>query len=229
MNTTNLSKRNHDEKENNKILSLDNMSTIHKGLLLFLLIISGNYIGSLVSCRTQDLFNNNIYVKHMIGFISLYFFIILAELSINPFKALILSIPMYFYFIVLTKSESTFFISVIFFLLILVFLHNYKSYLDKKENLSKNEILYLKNNNILRKIVIGIIFTVTLIGFLIYLGMKKVEYKNNFNFKNFFFGNIVCKNNFLGKKTSLNPDDINLAKKYLNLELIIYFIKKAFS
>lgn len=216
-------------ENDNKILSLDDLSIIHKGMLLFLLIISGNYIGILVSCRTQDLFNNNIYVKHMIGFISLYFFIILAELNINPLKSLIFTIPMYFYFIILTKSESTFFISVIFFLLILVFLHNYKSYLDKKENLSKNEILYLKNINILRKIVIGIIFTVTLIGFLIYLGMKKVEYKNNFNFKNFLFGKIVCKNNFLGKKSSLNSSDINLAKRYLNLELIIYFIKKAFS
>ena len=219
---------NNNEKDN-KILSLENLSLVHKGMLLFLLIISGNYIGSLVSCRTQDLFNNNIYVKHMIGFISLYFFIILAELNINPLKSLILTIPMYFYFIVLTKSESTFFISVIFFLLVLVFSHNYKRYLDNKENLSKNEIIFMKNINFIKKIVIGIIFSLSLIGFLIYLGMKKIEYKNNFSFKNFLFGKIVCKNNFLGKKSSLNSSDINLAKRYLNLELIIYFIKKAFS
>ena len=122
-------------KENNKILNLENISVIHKGMLLFLLIISGNYIGNLVSCRTQYLFNNNIYVKHLIGFISLYFFIILVELDINPFKALILSIPMYFYFIMLTKSQSTFFVSIIILLIILVFLHNYKSYLDKKKKL----------------------------------------------------------------------------------------------
>ena len=208
-------------KENNKILNLENISVIHKGMLLFLLIISGNYIGNLVSCRTQYLFNNNIYVKHLIGFISLYFFIILVELDINPFKALILSIPMYFYFIMLTKSQSTFFVSIIILLIILVFLHNYKSYLDKKKKLSKIELIYIKNINIVRKIVIGIILTFTLMGFLIYLGMKKVEYKNNFNLKDFLFGKIVCKNNFLGEKISLTPSDINL-------KLYIYFLKKAF-
>jgi hypothetical protein len=208
-------------KENNKILNLENISVIHKGMLLFLLIISGNYIGNLVSCRTQYLFNNNIYVKHLIGFISLYFFIILVELDINPFKALILSIPMYFYFIMLTKSQSTFFVSIIILLIILVFLHNYKSYLDKKKKLSKIELIYIKNINIVRKIVIGIILTFTLMGFLIYLGMKKVEYKNNFNLKDFLFGKIVCKNNFLGEKIALTPSDINL-------KLYIYFLKKAF-
>lgn len=218
-----------DNKKYNKILNLENISAIHKGMLLFLLIISGNYIGSLVSCRTQYLLNNNIYFKHFIGFISLYFFIILVELNINPLKSLFLSIPMYFYFLMLTKSQSSFFISVIFMLIILVFLQKYKSYLDKKTELSKNELIFIKNVNLIIKIVIGLILILTIIGFLIYLGMKKIEYKNNFNLKDFLFGKLVCKNNFLGEKSTLSTSDINLARRKLNFKLIIYFIKKAFN
>ena len=210
------------------ILNLENISIIHKGMLLFLLIISGNYIGGLVSCRTQYLLNNNIYYKHFIGFISLYFFIMLVELDINPIKSLILTVPMYFYFLMLTKSQSTFFISVIFILIILVFIQKYKSYLEKKTQLSKSELIFIKNVDLLRKIVIGIILILTIIGFLIYLGMKKVEYKNNFNLKNFLFGKIVCKNNFLGEQTTLRKTEINLARRFLNFKLIIYFLKKAF-
>lgn len=217
------------DTDNNNILNLENISIIHKGMLLFLLIISGNYIGGLVSCRTQYLLNNNIYYKHFIGFISLYFFIMLVELDINPLKSLMLTVPMYLYFLMLTKSQSTFFISVIFILIILVFLHKYKLYLDKKRELSKFELAFMKNVDLLRKIVIGIILILTMIGFLIYLGMKKVEYKNKFNIKDFLFGKIVCKNNFLGGQSTLKKTEIKLARRFINLKLIIYFIKKAFN
>ena len=226
MNTNNIIINNDNNK--NDILNLENISIIHKGMLLFLLIISGNYIGGLVSCRTQYLLNNNIYYKHFIGFISLYFFIMLVELDINPIKSLILTVPMYFYFLMLTKSQSTFFISVIFILIILVFIQKYKSYLEKKTQLSKSELIFIKNVDLLRKIVIGIILILTIIGFLIYLGMKKVEYKNGFNLKNFLFGKIVCKNNFIGGESTLTTSEINIARRHLNFKLIIYFLKKAF-
>jgi len=215
--------------ENNPYL--DKLLVIHKGMLLFLLIVSGNYIGNLFSCRIQTAFSSNVYAKHIIGFISLYFFIILVDPNlerINPLKTLALSIPIYFYFLILSKSEAPIFLVIIFLLIFLVMVNSYHNYLNikKVENkyLSKKETFIVENIVIVKKLIIGIIFILTVIGFLVYLGMKKVEYEGEFKLISFIFGTKKCKGNLLGKKT-----DSKLSQNKLTPYAILLFIKKAFS
>ncbi len=217
------------EKQNNP--NLDKLLVIHKGLLLFLLIISGNYIGNLFSCRIQNAFTNNIYSKHIIGFISLYFFIILVDPNlerINPLKTLILTIPIYVYFLILSKAEAPVFLVIIFLLIFLVMINSYHNYLNikkaEKNSLSKREEFYSQNIISVKKFIIGTIFVLTLLGFLVYLGMKKVEYQGKFKLLSFIFGTKACKNNSMGKLV-----DSSVSQNKLSPSSIIYFLKKAFS
>ena len=54
----------------------------------------------------------------------------------------------------------------------------------------------------------------TIYGFLVYIGQKKIEYGKKFNFKTFFMGTSQCKFNGLGKKKVL--DDTFYIKTVLN-------------
>ena len=47
-------------------------------IFVFVLIVSGNYLGELFPCRVQKIFNSNMYVKHTLGFLTLLFFVALT-------------------------------------------------------------------------------------------------------------------------------------------------------
>ena len=103
--------------------------------------------------------------------------------------------------------------------------HNYLNIKKSEKNyLSNREEFFSQNIVLVKKIIIGTIFVLTLLGFLIYLGMKKVEYQGKFKLVSFIFGTKVCKNNSMGKNI-----DSNISQNKLNAQSIIYFIKKAFS
>ena len=219
-----------------EIKLIDNLTFIHKGILLFLLIISGNYIGNLFSCRIQDFFDSSIYAKHSIGLISLYFFVMLAEpklQEINPLITLLLAIPLYFYFLILAKSEASIFLLILVLLIILMILHTYNIYLDSQERKNKNksfiEKKYAEYSDLIKKILIGVILIITIIGFLTYLGMKKIEYGKKFNMVKFMFGSVKCNHNYLGEHPHLSQFSESITNHKLNLGVILLFIKKAFS
>jgi hypothetical protein len=212
--------------------NINTLTLIHKGILFFLLIISGNYIGNLLSCRIQDYFENDMYAKHIIAFISLYFFIILVEPKlqmINPLKSLLMSIPIYVYFLLLAKNDAKYFLIVIFCLLVLTFVHLQENYFNNKNKKTKFERKFLDNVIIIKRVIIIFIISISLFGFLIYLGMKKIEYKDNFNFQKFLLGKVICNHNFLGKDPSLSSSKYLIANHSINFRLNWIFLKKAFS
>ena len=65
------------------------MPAINSELLLFILLISGNYIGELFSCGLQKSFSNNRIYKHILGFFSLYLVIttLLNTNLLNPLQS----------------------------------------------------------------------------------------------------------------------------------------------
>ena len=58
----------------------NNIVTIERLLAIFIftLIISGNFLAQLFPCNIQKLLSNNILVKHLFGFLTLFFFGALA-------------------------------------------------------------------------------------------------------------------------------------------------------
>lgn len=67
---------------------------------------------------------------------------------------------------------------------------------SKKTSVKKKQTLenYISNIRKIEEVLTIIIMIVTLIGFLIYLGEKKIEYGKNFKLMTFLFGVSQCKN-----------------------------------
>ena len=102
-------------------------------------------------------------------------------------------------FILISKTEYGFFIAIIILTAVIYILYLKRNEIAKrKEDATSNEELEKleKTKNLIIKINNGIsivVFILIFIGFMIYMGRKKYEYKNNFSYLTFIFGKVECK------------------------------------
>ena len=181
-----------------------------QNIFILLLIISGNYIGELFPCRIQDLLSKNVFIKHFIGLLTLIFFVNLTDTNLNlKFIELILSsLLLYFLFLLLINNEKNCFLFVTIILGTMYLLQLYKTDILNSnkiddineinkiddENLQKSIINKLHIIDIFQKILFLIFLISLIMGFIVYLGQKKIEYKNKFDYLIFLFGKPSCKN-----------------------------------
>jgi hypothetical protein len=176
-------------------------------IFIFFLIISSNYLGELFPCRIQKLLSSNMLFKHLFGFFTLSFFVVLTDKTATSerFKYVISSSFMiYCIFLVFVKTHIYFF-GFALFIALLIYILNIKinelndniKHHDKGE--SDQQIIFNNTDNFIaqleqiNKIATYIFYTTIVIGFLIYMGEKKIEYKNKFNYLTFVFGKPNCK------------------------------------
>jgi len=189
---------------------------IHTVFILFL-IISSNYIGELFPCRIQDVLMGNVIMKHFVAFLTLLFFVLIVEPSMNmKFKELIYnSSMMYLVFLVLINNSLSFFVASIIILGVLYIIHlnkvEIRTTLSKdtgneeekegKEQEGKEDGAVIKHSekmlsmfeqmsNILTYLFAGVVS----LGFIIYMGEKKIEYGKTFSYLTFIFGKPSCRN-----------------------------------
>ena len=176
-------------------------------VFVLFLIIASNYIGELFPCRVQNLLSGNVYLKHFIAFLTLMFFVVLTDSSSQKKKFIIVfndSIKLYLLWLLLVNCEKNFFIIGLLLLGILYLLqlikNDYIIYKKKDEIvIDENENENEKNNKALKliqnieKIIFIIFFIVLVVGFTVYMGEKKIEYKNKFNYITFIFGKPSCR------------------------------------
>ena len=62
-------------EEKNKEITESKYVLLSKQLFFFFLIVSGNYIGQLLSCNIQHKFTTNRYSTHILGLMTMYFFV----------------------------------------------------------------------------------------------------------------------------------------------------------
>lgn len=170
-------------------------------VFILFLIIASNYIGELFPCKMQNILVENVYLKHFIAFLTLMFFVVLTDPFIGTSfnKIIENSFKMYVVFLLLINNNKNFFI-----LAIILLGVNYLLNLKKNDltNLVENEkdedqINTLKNQlemiNQINNYLIYIIVIIIIIGFIIYMGEKKIEYKDKFSYFTFIFGKPSCR------------------------------------
>lgn len=183
-------------------------------LFIFILILCGNYLAALLPCRVQDFIEHNMYMRHFIGYMTMLFFVILTLPDLFVQNMLQASIGLYVFFIFLSKTywKIWVFIMIIFSIIFVVnTMYNVRKLKAKKEEKTYNEVnkeankaifssygeilekLYDDHMPKLRTAVIILILSLTIFGFLVYLGNKKREFGKKFNMIRFLFGNPVCK------------------------------------
>jgi hypothetical protein len=165
----------------------------YNSLFIIYLLISCNFLAQLFSCQLQNILKNHMYVKHIVGFLTMLFCIILVDSNIQKenkyFEGFIYAIIFYIWFWITTKTNLYISLNVIVLFLIIYLLQLYKNTLINDQD---NETIKEKISNLQIFIVI-IAIIVSIIGFIMYYLEKKEEYKDNWNYANFLIGTIDCK------------------------------------
>lgn len=177
---------------------LDKISELAVPIFAFYLITFCNFTKELIGCKIQEFLNNNMYGKHIIGFILLVFLVIWSDQS-NTEKNLLInlgySLLIYFMFIITTKLSFPLMVAVLFMLLLVYVVGNIsKKRKEEKKEEDKNkkeEYDYLKMINLT---LVSLIVIISATGFGIYYVEKKREYGKTFSLEKFIIGVPVCKN-----------------------------------
>jgi len=172
-------------------------------IFVLILIISANFLAQLFPCRFQHELNNNMYLKHFFSFLTMVFFVVLSSpIKNKKIKVIVVqSIFLYIAFLFLIKTDYRIFILLLVLLSVsyLFVLKKVELEADKEEFKENQEKLKelddeIKNVDFYNFVTMIFIVIFVIIGFLSYLGQKKIEYKNNFDFNKFLFGKPSCKN-----------------------------------
>jgi hypothetical protein len=170
-------------------------------IFILVLIISANFLAQLFPCRLQYELNNNMYLKHFFAFLTMIFFVVLASPIKNKKLNYIIfqSIVLYITFLFLTKTDYKIFIVSLILLsfLYLLLLKKMEFESDKENEKDINKIqgieTSIKHIENICSVLTYIIILLIIVGFLSYLGQKKIEYKKKFVFSEFLFGKPSCK------------------------------------
>lgn len=167
-----------------------------KLLFIFYLVISSNFILHLFGCRIQRLFTHSMYLKHILGFFVLYFFVSLDEpgsiIPADPTKRLLYSAGIYLWFLATTRMNISFWIAFIVLLMASYIIQIYKEYEIKQQG---NVDHHTEKVAAMHKVQTYLLYTaaaITLVGFVHYLGEKKYEYGSNFSYSRFMFDKPAC-------------------------------------
>jgi hypothetical protein len=162
-----------------------------------ILIISANWMMALYPCRFRALMTENIYVRHVFGFFTMIFFVVLtnSDGSLNLQTTFIDSIYLYTLFIFLLRTPLFIFLAILALLAGLYVLNIKKKEINEDKKIEeKTREEYLRILSIIRNVTSITIYFLLFLGFFIYLGQKKLEYKNKFDYITFLFGKIECQN-----------------------------------
>ena len=167
------------------------ITPILKATLLLFISIAGNFLAETLGCKTQ-LYLENMYVKHLLVLFMIYFTIDFTQGDnvSNPIINLKNAIIIWVLFHLFTHLDIVPTVSVLFLFMIIFFISNYLSYLEKiKSNDQKlKDILVTAEKTLL----VSVLFIIV-VGFFYYYIEKRTEYKNRFNILKFIFGVKKCK------------------------------------
>lgn len=180
------------------MLDLTNINIV---VLLFVLIVSGNFIAELLPCRIQYRMQNDMRLKHFIGLLTISFFVILSLSNykdISNMKKLGLSFMLYIFFLAFSKVTPRIWLYSFGLLTFIYVINLIKDDVKNDKYILLNHLDKMGNVNILEKIskITSIISIIIVIGGVItYYFEKRKEYKKKFTFFKFFVGTTTCKHN----------------------------------
>jgi hypothetical protein len=161
-------------------------------VFIMILIISANWMTPLYPCQFRALIESNIYIRHIFGFFTLMFLVMLMNSTdVNLFDTTKVCFLLYIFYILSLRTPLFIFLLILLLLIICYILNLKKKEMIVKMQLKDDETL--KNINKITDITTITTCVLTFIGVMIYLGQKKLEYKKDFKYLTFFLGNTLCR------------------------------------
>ena len=164
------------------------------GMFFLLLIISSGFVGDILNCKYQRAIVNNIYMKHLVAFLTLYFLNSnLFTDEDHPFNKLLNCMILYIIFVIIMRLNLTFTGIVLFLIFIIHLLHQHYIFYRENPDKTENYKLVIKLHYFIRLISI-ITLIIAIIGLVINIKERKKEYGKDFNLNKFILGNLKCEN-----------------------------------
>lgn len=157
-----------------------------KGLLVLLLVIIANFLGTTINCESQHLIRTSPITRNIAVYLLIYFTIQLySSPDIHPIIQFKNAFIIYVLYILLMKQNRYFFVFNCFLIIIVYINSEIKDY-----HLRRNEKEKVKEDKKYNNILLWILAITLAIGFMIHL--FETTAINNFNWMTFLFGNNKC-------------------------------------
>ncbi len=176
------------------------LSKIIASIFIFYLLVFCNYTKELIGCKLNYHLTTNMYAKHLIGFLLLFFLIIIADgdnIENTYLYNIGLTFIVYILFIITTRIPYYLIIPILILLIALYIINKIKRK-EQEKNANLPESPYEKNEvDKYFYMELSIIFIIGLlmsIGFIYYGFEKYCEYGKKFSILTFVIGNTTCKN-----------------------------------
>lgn len=173
-------------------------------IFTLVLIVSCNYLGALFPCKVQQIFTESIFVKHVLGYLALVFFVVITAPEMQETNIVLLTIGLYIWFVMTSKTYYKIWFIVFVLTGVIYILHIYQKNREKAEELKEQDEIQdeekQKSQKFRDDIIDGTkkslsasVIMFTIFGMLVYMGNKKREYGKEFEYVKFFFGKSNCR------------------------------------
>ncbi len=144
-------------------------------LVLLYLLISGNYLNHLLGCKIHAILENTLWLKHLLGFMTTYFLIILAipPGSYGHKETLGFAAVIYVWFYLTTRMNATFWVPMITLATLAYFIYVYIGQRKLKDAFAARA----KDVQLLAILAAGIL---TIVGVVVHYGERKVTEGSRF-------------------------------------------------
>ena len=161
-----------------------------RNLLVLYLLLAGPLLDSILPCHAKRLINSSMYIRHGLGYLTLLFFVVILDEFTDSIKSVprILAICAFIYawFIISSKMTGGTWLILIG---VLALMYAVDLYTSRIKNPSEELELWESRANTALLVIAG---SVTAIGFLAYMGQKKLEYGKAFDYLTFIVGKESC-------------------------------------
>lgn len=169
-----------------------NMDDVIKGIFLLILAVAGNFVAETLGCKTQKLLSENMYAKHLVILLILYFAIGFTNTDkpLHPFDTLKMAAGIYVLFVLFTKMDLRFTL-IVFTMLSFTYINStfFKYYQEVTPDETETIDLLKKIQKMMYVSMTGLI----LVGFALYYRKQYNEYYKTWSVNKFIFGVNKCK------------------------------------
>jgi hypothetical protein len=161
-----------------------------RNVFILYLVLAGSFLQPLFPCHSTRLLGNSMLVRHLLGFLTLLFFVVVTDTELDDYMPLgtilAVSAVIYIWFLLSSRMSANWWVGLVF---LLAALYLVDLYVTRAKGLSEQAAQALEWT---QTGLIGTALGTTLLGFLAYVGEKKLEYRDQFNYATFLLGKEKC-------------------------------------
>jgi hypothetical protein len=165
-----------------------------RNVFLLYIVLAARFLDPLLPCYSVRFIDSSMWIRHLLGFLTLLFVAVVADTELDEYiplgSVIAVSVIIYTWFLFSSKMTANWWLALVILLAGVYLIDIYQTREEKKRESPKTK----ETIGIVKDVLLGTSMIVTLVGFLIYVGEKKLEYKSDFSYVTLLLGTPTCKN-----------------------------------